>query len=102
MSGALKNAVDWATRPEEGHPPLDCFAGKTAGIMAASPGGLGGIRGLPMLRLLLSNIGVNVVGAQYAMGQAEQALAEGTANDGVQKVVDEVLRVAGSSQTPSR
>ena len=54
-----------------------------------------------MLRLLLSNIGVNVVGAQYAMGQAEQALAEGTANDGVQKVVDEVLRVAGSSQTPS-
>ena len=45
MSGALKNAIDWATRPEEGHPPLDCFAGKTAGIMAASPGGLGGIRG---------------------------------------------------------
>ena len=101
MSGALKNAIDWATRPEEGHPPLDCFAAKTAGIMAASPGGLGGIRGLPMLRLLLSNIGVNVVGAQYAMGQAEQALAKGTANDGVQKVVDEVLRVAGSSQTPS-
>ena len=57
MSGALKNAIDWATRPEEGHPPLDCFRGKVAGIMAASPGGLGGIRGLPMLRLL-SNIGM--------------------------------------------
>ena len=44
MSGALKNAIDWATRPEDGHPPLDCFRGKVAGIMAASPGGLGGIR----------------------------------------------------------
>ena len=48
-----------------------------------------------MLRLLLSNIGVNVVGAQYALGQAKQALAEGTADDAIQKVVDEVLRVAG-------
>ena len=74
MSGALKNAIDWATRPEEGHPPLDCFAGKTAGIMAASPGGLGGIRGRPMLRLLLSNIGVNVVGSQFSLPNADMAL----------------------------
>ena len=38
--------------------------------MAASPGGLGGIRGLPMLRLLLSNIGMNVVGSQYGLSPA--------------------------------
>lgn len=94
MSGALKNAIDWATRPEEGHPPLDCFSGKLAGIMAASPGGLGGIRGLPMLRLLLSNIGVNVVGTQYALGHAEAGMQDGTAEKGVQKVVNEVLRMA--------
>ena len=71
MSGALKNAIDWATRPEEGHPPLDCFRGKVAGIMAASPGGLGGIRGLPMLRLLLSNIGMHVVGSQFSLPNAD-------------------------------
>ena len=71
MSGALKNAIDWATRPEEGHPPLDCVRGKVAGIMAASPGGLGGIRGLPMLRLLLSNIGMHVVGSQFSLPNAD-------------------------------
>ena len=71
MSGALKNAIDWATRPEDGHPPLDCFRGKVAGIMAASPGGLGGIRGLPMLRLLLSNIGMHVVGSQFSLPNAD-------------------------------
>ena len=70
MSGALKNAIDWATRPEDGYPPLDCFRGKVAGIMAASPGGLGGIRGLPMLRLLLANIGMNVVGSQFSLPNA--------------------------------
>lgn len=76
MSGALKNAIDWATRPEDGHPPLDCFRGKVAGIMAASPGSLGGLRGLPMLRLLLSNIGVNVVGSQFSLPNADQTLLE--------------------------
>ena len=71
MSGALKNAIDWATRPEDGYPPLDCFRGKVAGIMAASPGSLGGIRGLPMLRLLLSNIGMHVVGSQFSLPNAD-------------------------------
>ena len=39
--------------------------------MAASPGGLGGIRGLPMLRLLLSNIGMHVVGSQFSLPNAD-------------------------------
>lgn len=99
MSGALKNAIDWASRPEEGHPPLDCFRGKVAGIMAASPGSLGGIRGLPMLRLLLSNIGMNVVGAQYGLSHASDALSEGP-DQGVEEaltnVVTEVIRLASA------
>ena len=76
MSGALKNAIDWATRPEDEHPPLDCFRGKIAGIMAASPGGLGGIRGLSMLRLLLSNIGMHVVGSQFSLPNADLAFSK--------------------------
>ena len=99
MSGALKNAIDWATRPEEGHPPLDCFRGKVAGIMAASPGSLGGIRGLPMLRLLLSNIGMNVAGAQYGLSHASEALSERpdkAVEDAVNIVVLEVMRLASA------
>lgn len=42
ISGVLKNAIDWASRQEsDDEPPMQAFAGKAAGIMAASPGRLG-------------------------------------------------------------
>ena len=58
ISPLLKNAIDWASRPEEGKPPLAAYRGKVAGLMAASPGGLGGLRGLVHVRAILGNIGV--------------------------------------------
>ena len=42
ITAALKNAIDWASRPHEDEPSLVCFRGKVAGLMAASPGALGG------------------------------------------------------------
>ena len=54
ISGALKNAIDWASRPEPDQPPLVCFTDKIAGLMAASPGALGGLRGLVTLRAIRS------------------------------------------------
>lgn len=68
MSAALKNAIDWASRAIEGDKPLVCFMGKTAGIMAASGGKLGGVRGLPELRRVLSGIGTTVVTPDFAAG----------------------------------
>jgi NAD(P)H-dependent FMN reductase len=73
VTAALKNAIDWASRPVEGEPPMACFAGKIAGIMAASPGGLGGLRGLVTLRSILSNIQVIVLPVQHAISQAHDA-----------------------------
>ena len=67
-SAALKNAIDWASRKEEGETPLQAFRGKTATLMAASPGALGGIRGLVPLRMLLGNIGMFVHPNQQAIG----------------------------------
>src|SRR5277367_38947 len=58
ISGVLKNAIDWASRPLAGEAPLACFAGKAATLMSASPGALGGLRGLVIVRSLLSNIRV--------------------------------------------
>jgi NAD(P)H-dependent FMN reductase len=66
-SAALKNAIDWASRKAEGETPLQAFKGKTATLMAASPGGLGGIRGLVPLRMLLGNIGMFVHPSQHAI-----------------------------------
>jgi chromate reductase len=73
ISGALKNAIDWASRAEEGEPPLVAFAGKTAVLMAASPGGLGGLRGLVAVRSILGNIQVLVLPNQLAVGRAFEA-----------------------------
>ncbi|NMG58309.1 NADPH-dependent oxidoreductase [Geitlerinema sp. P-1104] len=74
----LKNAIDWASRPEEGEPPLSltCFRGKVAALMATSPGGMGGLRGLVHVRDILQNIGVTVIPQQKTISGAYQAFDE--------------------------
>lgn len=71
----LKNAIDWASRPEPGDPPLGltCFREKVAVLMSTSPGGLGGLRGLFHVRSILSSIGVIVLPDQKAVPNAHQA-----------------------------
>ncbi len=73
ISGALKNAIDWASRAEAGEKALACFAGKVCGLMAASPGALGGLRGLVTVRSLLSNIQVLVLPDQMTVSKANEA-----------------------------
>jgi len=64
----LKNMLDWASRKQlADEAPLLAFRGKLAAIMATSPGALGGVRGLMVLRILLSNLGVNVLAEQQAV-----------------------------------
>lgn len=77
ISAALKNTIDWVTRPESSNePPLRDIGGKTAALIAASPGGLGGLRGLVHLRAILGNIRVTVLPDQRAVPQAHQAFDE--------------------------
>lgn len=74
----LKNTLDWASRSEAGEEPmsLSCFRGKVAAIMAASPGGLGGLRGLVHVRSILESIGVIVIPDQKAIPSAYQTFDE--------------------------
>ncbi len=86
ISGVLKNAIDWASRPAPGEPPLLAFRGKSAVIMSASPGGLGGLRGLVHLRSILGNIGMILLPDQLAIPRAFEAFAEdGTLKDPTQQ-----------------
>lgn len=74
FSPLLKNVIDWASRAEsDDEPPLEAFQGKMAAILSASPGGLGGLRGLVFLRMLLGNIGVTVLPDQETIPQALEA-----------------------------
>jgi chromate reductase len=81
----LKNAIDWASRPAQNEPPLVAYQGKAAALMSASPGGLGGLRGLVHVRSILGNIGVVVLPDQVAVPRAFEAFAaDGTLQDGKQ------------------
>lgn len=98
----LKNAIDWVSRPREGEKPLECFRGKVCGLLAASPGALGGLRGLVTVRSILGNIGVHLVPEQFALGGAHEAFGpDGTLSDakkaeGVRGVVASAARAAGA------
>ena len=74
ITAALKNALDWASRAEsDDEPPLAAYRGKVAALFAASPGALGGLRGLVTLRSILGNIGVLVLPDQVAIATAHEA-----------------------------
>lgn len=86
FSALLKNTIDWVSRPVEEYPPLEAFIGKVALLLSASPGRLGGLRGLYDLRKVLGSIKVTVLPEQQAVPNAGSVFAE----DG--SVVDEELR----------
>jgi chromate reductase, NAD(P)H dehydrogenase (quinone) len=75
-SALLKNAFDWASRRREGEKPHECYGDKPVAIMSASPGALGGIRGLQTLRLLLGNLRMIVLPDTLAVGHADTAFDE--------------------------
>ncbi len=99
IPGVLKNAIDWASREEEGEAPLACFKQKVAGLLSASPGALGGLRALVHVRSILENIGTIVVPEQFALSCAADAFAaDGSLKDtkhlqGVRRVVDRLVHV---------
>ena len=82
ISGVLKNTIDWTSRPRENEPPLACFQDRIVGLMSASPGALGGLRGVVHVRAILENMGMMVLPNQVAVSKAHEAFDEqGNLND---------------------
>lgn len=91
----LKNTIDWVSRPAEGEAPLAAYKDKIAALMAASPGGLGGLRGLVHVRSILSSIGVIVLPDQIAVSRAFEAFDD----DGQIKDEKQRARVQGLGES---
>ena len=93
----LKNTIDWMSRLRD----LDAFGGRVAALMAASPGALGGLRGLVHLRQVLQTLNMLVITEQFALPRAHQAfdtdgrLADARQNEQMTKVVQRLIDVAG-------
>jgi NAD(P)H-dependent FMN reductase len=93
----LKNTIDWLSRIRD----VDPLKGKVAALMAASPGGFGGVRGLYHLRAILNTLGVEVIAQQFVLPRANQAFdAEGGLIDPGQtgqvgKIAARLIDIAG-------
>jgi len=105
MTAVLTNTLDWVSCPVPGEASFAAFQGKVTSIMSASPGGLGGLRGLVHLRSVLGNIGVLVLPEQIAVSKAYEAFdSNGDLKDEKQqaavqnlgkKLVDTVRKLIG-------
>ena len=86
----LKNVIDWCSRPSEDVGMTAAYRGKVACLTSASPGALGGMRGLVHVRAILSGVGMHVVPGDVAVGGAHEMF------DGEGGMTDE--RTAGRLQ----
>jgi chromate reductase len=99
ISGVLKNTIDWISRPQADEPRYLAFRGKVAGLLSASPGNLGGARGLLTVRQVLTAVGVLVLPTQFGLAHAASAFHDdGTLKEdghrvAVAAVVAEVVAV---------
>ena len=107
LSAVLKNVIDWTSRPEPGEKSLEAYTGKVAGLLAASPGAMGGLRGLVGLRSILGNIGVIVLPDQIAISQVHEAfeddgsLKDSKKQDMVKRIAVRAVEVAGALAKPA-
>ena len=89
ISGVLKNMIDWTSRQGDDEIPLACYKEKIAALMSASPGGLGGLRGLVHVRAILENMGVLVIPNQTSISKAHEVFN----SDGSLKDTDQEKKV---------
>jgi chromate reductase len=82
VPGALKNALDWASRPY----PENCLRGKPVCVVGASTDLFGAAWAQAELRTILTTIGADVVAGDLPVGQAHQAF------DGHGRLADPGLR----------
>jgi chromate reductase, NAD(P)H dehydrogenase (quinone) len=70
VPGALKNALDWASRPLA----TNAFRNKPVAVISSSSGAFGGVWAAAELRKVLGAMGARVTEAELAVGHAPEKL----------------------------
>lgn len=96
----LKNTIDWISRPQPGEP--NAFKLKPTGLISASMGALGGLRGLTTVRAVLTQLGALVAPTQFAVASASAAFDEdgrlinATQRELLEDALAELVTIAGA------
>lgn len=96
LTGALKNAIDWVSRPSDEYKSVEVFKGKWAAIMTESPGAFGGIRCLGHLRTVLTVMFVNVLPTEIAVGKVHE-MFDGDGEEMTDEKMRSILENLGAS-----
>ncbi len=94
VTALMKTTLDWLSRQDGEQGGLLPYRGKVAALLAASPGGFGGMRGLMHLRHILQNFNVLVLPEQFVLPRAHEAFAE----DGTLKEAKQLAAVSALVQ----
>lgn len=89
VPGALKNALDWASRPMA----TNAFRNKPVAVIGSSAGAFGGVWAAAELRKVLGAMGARVTEAELAVGHAHEKLGDDgrVADDDVRQGLREAL-----------
>lgn len=89
IPGLLGNAIDWLSRPVSGG--TSALRGKPVLAVAASPGGVGGVRALVALRTVLGNAGAALLDQTLSVPEVHVRLADGRADADLQAELDALV-----------
>lgn len=99
IPGALKNALDWVSRPYRG----SVFKGVPAAVLGAAPGMFGAVWAQAELRKVLDAMEARVVDREFPVGQAADAFGpDGRLKDpglrqGLADILGELVAMAGTA-----
>jgi chromate reductase len=98
IPGALKNALDWASRPLA----TNAFRNKPVAVIASSAGAFGGVWAAAELRKVLGAMGARVTEVELAVGHAHDKLDAGRLTDeGVREALAEALETLLAEAAPA-
>ena len=96
IPGALKNALDWASRPLA----TNAFRNKPVAVIGSSAGAFGGVWAAAELRKVLAAMGARVTEVEMAVGHAHDKLdeagelADDEVRNGLREALDTLLAEA--------